>query len=158
MLVHWVKVIWAKDGGSGTQWGPAIIFSEKKSTSLNPMRLSPRQYDECEANVQQIQAFYHTRGGLMKYAKTQVAKHTNTPLCKMHSLCLWGRAKPPPVTNATLVFVGFFGHHGNHADTFNNIFAVLALSESVLADGLFVSRINVWFFQERALLGSLSKT
>ena len=40
MLVHWVKVIWAKDGGSGTQWGPAIIFSEKKSTSLNPMRLS----------------------------------------------------------------------------------------------------------------------
>ena len=40
MLVHWEKVIWAKDGGSGTQWGPAIIFSEKKSTSLNPMRLS----------------------------------------------------------------------------------------------------------------------
>ena len=40
MLVHWVKVIWAKDGGSGTQWGPATIFSEKKSTSLNPMRLS----------------------------------------------------------------------------------------------------------------------
>ena len=42
MLVHWEKVIWAKDGGSGTQWGPAIIFSEKKSTSLNPMRLSLR--------------------------------------------------------------------------------------------------------------------
>ena len=40
MLVHWVKVTWAKDGGSGTQWGPAIFFSEKKSTSLNPMRLS----------------------------------------------------------------------------------------------------------------------
>ena len=40
MLVYWVKVIWAKDGGSGTQWGPAIIFSEKNSTSLNPMRLS----------------------------------------------------------------------------------------------------------------------
>ena len=29
MLVHWVKAIWAKDGGSGTRWGPAIIFSEK---------------------------------------------------------------------------------------------------------------------------------
>ena len=34
MLVHWVKVIWAKDGGSGTPWGPTIFFSEKKSISL----------------------------------------------------------------------------------------------------------------------------
>ena len=32
MLVHWVKVIWAKDGGSGTPWGPTI------STSLNATR------------------------------------------------------------------------------------------------------------------------
>ena len=39
MLVHWVKVIWAKDGGSGTPWGPTIIFSEKKSASLNSMTL-----------------------------------------------------------------------------------------------------------------------
>ena len=37
MLVHWVKVIWAKDGGAGTPWGPTIFFSEKKSTSLNLM-------------------------------------------------------------------------------------------------------------------------
>ena len=41
MLVHWVKVIWAKDGGSGTPWGPTIIFSEKKSASLNSMTLEP---------------------------------------------------------------------------------------------------------------------
>ena len=39
MLEHWVKVIWAKDGGSGTPWGPTIIFSEKKSASLNSMTL-----------------------------------------------------------------------------------------------------------------------
>ena len=39
MLVHWVKVIWAKDGGSGTPWGLTIIFSEKKSASLNSMTL-----------------------------------------------------------------------------------------------------------------------
>ena len=56
MLVHWVKVIWAKDGGSGTQRGPAIIFSEKKSTSLNPMRLSPKY----------------------KYTNTQINKYENT--------------------------------------------------------------------------------
>ena len=55
---------------------------------LPTLILNQVNYDECKANVQQIQAFYHTRGGLMKYAKTQVAKHTNTPLCKMHSLCL----------------------------------------------------------------------
>ena len=41
MLVHWVKVFWAKDGGSGTPWDPTIIFSEKKSTSLNATRLHP---------------------------------------------------------------------------------------------------------------------
>ena len=28
-----------KDGGSGTPWGPTIIFSEKKSASLNSMTL-----------------------------------------------------------------------------------------------------------------------
>ena len=38
MLVHWVKVIWAKDGGSGTPWGPTIFFFQKKKrTGLNPM-------------------------------------------------------------------------------------------------------------------------
>ena len=37
MLVHWVKVIWAKDGGSGNPWGPTIFFSEKKiHQSKNP--------------------------------------------------------------------------------------------------------------------------
>ena len=41
MLVHWVKVIWAKYGGSGTPWGLTIIFFRKKSTSLNPMTLDP---------------------------------------------------------------------------------------------------------------------
>ena len=44
MLVHWVKVIWAKDGGSGTPWGPTIIFSEKKSASLNSMTLELKDY------------------------------------------------------------------------------------------------------------------
>ena len=34
-----MKVIWAKDGGSGTPWGPTIIFSEKKSASLNSVTL-----------------------------------------------------------------------------------------------------------------------
>ena len=31
MLVHWMKVIWAKDGGSGTPWGPTIIFSDTET-------------------------------------------------------------------------------------------------------------------------------
>ena len=26
MLVHWVKVFWAKDGGSETPWDTTIIF------------------------------------------------------------------------------------------------------------------------------------
>ena len=29
MLVHWVKVIWAKYDGSGTPWGSTIMFLEK---------------------------------------------------------------------------------------------------------------------------------
>ena len=29
MLVHWVKVTWAKDGGSGTPWDPTIFFQKK---------------------------------------------------------------------------------------------------------------------------------
>ena len=67
------------------------------------------------------------------------------------------------MTNATLVFVGFFGHHGNHADTFNNIFAVLALiAEPVLADfSVFLSLGSVfdlskkepfWAFCQRTAL------
>ena len=42
MLVHWVEVIWAKDGGSGTPWDPTIIFFRKKPTSLNATRLNPK--------------------------------------------------------------------------------------------------------------------
>ena len=78
MLVHWVKVIWAKDGGSGTPWGPAIIFSEKKSASLNSMTLehmyrkSPTKFErkfQCK--------FFHGRPLLVQVPKIRTSPNAS---------------------------------------------------------------------------------
>ena len=48
MLGHWVKVIWAKNGGSGTPSGPTIICSSTETTETINTHLDLKVHEDIE--------------------------------------------------------------------------------------------------------------